>query len=108
MTTLALSLPRMRKIPRPPKALVWKALHCLCWAVWTILVVLWILLKHRYWMGIFGFFYAKWMIRDYRELIKMIEAWLDEKPVKLRKLELWLIVWTMVGAPISASGIIVH
>lgn len=112
MTTLSIALPRMRKIPRPPKALVRKAIECLCWAVWTILCAMAILIRHKYWEVILVFLYGRWMIRDYRTLIKMVEAWLDEKPVKTAmtsRLSFYFLVgWTLVGAPWDFLTTYVH
>ncbi len=84
MSELAASLPRIKRWRRPPKALVWKAAQCLLWAIWTIACAFGILAKHQYVLpSIFLVVYAKWMIRSYRELVKMIEAWLDDKLVKM-------------------------
>ncbi len=104
MTTHAIALPRMRKIPRPPKALAWKAIHCLCWGIWTVLCVMATVIEHHYWEVVLVLLYGKWMARDYRELIKMIEAWLDERPVKLKSYEPVLVIWTVICAPIVTAS----
>lgn len=82
----AIPLPTTKRFRRPPKALWWMTARCLIWAAWTVICVI-NSVKHG---GLaraldigFMLLYVRWMIRDYRILVGMVEAWLDDKLVKM-------------------------
>src|SRR5271166_3083407 len=107
MTTLAIPLPRLRRLRPPPKVLRRKAGECLIWAAWTVFCMLHVVKDGGFLAAVsvlIMLLYARWMVRAYRELIAMIEQWLNDKLVKCPRptTPLWLLLmgtWTIALTP---------
>ncbi len=80
MSELTLPAIKTKRLKRPPRRLVYKAVEVLCEAAW-IMTTLIITLRQSpidlIWMAI----WTRWFVRDYRELRKLVSDWLNDRKI---------------------------